>query len=156
MRQTAAVLPDEPDIPSPEDEETKRQRLRNMDGGVEAGDATTDVAASSSDCGACDTPDCNDAGCDIPGCDGCDLLVFVRLSSLLLLAAAVLPETGGRALAVAFLGVYRRWLTRYTPACPATPSCSAYAVAAVETLGVRHGLVAAAARVRGCRVATGT
>ncbi|QNG55658.1 membrane protein insertion efficiency factor YidD [Pseudonocardia petroleophila] len=45
---------------------------------------------------------------------------------------------------------YRRRLTRFTPRCPSTPSCSAYALTAVEERGVRRGLVLAARRIREC------
>ncbi|MBW0135392.1 membrane protein insertion efficiency factor YidD [Pseudonocardia abyssalis] len=91
------------------------------------------------------------SGCD--GCDGCDcnltLLSLTRLSTLLLLAAAVLPDIGGGAV-VRLIRFYRRRLTSLTPRCPSTPSCSAYALAVVEERGVRRGLVLAARRVREC------
>ena len=91
-------------------------------------------------------------GCDLPDCDcgGCDLL---RVSSLLAVVALVVPAgTGGLVASLVELAIrgYRRWLTRFTPACPSEPSCSAYALAAVTTLGARRGLRAAARRVRSC------
>jgi putative component of membrane protein insertase Oxa1/YidC/SpoIIIJ protein YidD len=94
-------------------------------------------------------------GCD--GCDGpCDF-TLLRLSSLLVLAAVLLPDRpAGRRLVRALVRGYQRRLTRFTPACPSTPNCSAYALTAVDSLGVRHGLVAAAARVRGCGAADRT
>ena len=151
MRHTAAVQPDDPTGPSLEKELAEEERRRNQsatgDGGGDAVDAAT------SGCGGCDAVGCDAPSCDLPGCDGCDgcnLLVLVRLSSLLLVAATVLPERGGRAVVRMLLRGYRRWLTRYTPACPSTPSCSAYALAAVETFGARAGLVAAAHRIRRC------
>jgi putative component of membrane protein insertase Oxa1/YidC/SpoIIIJ protein YidD len=64
-------------------------------------------------------------------------------------AAAVVPHRGGAAV-LALLRFYRRRLTRFTPRCPSTPSCSAFAVAAVQELGARRGLAAAARRVRDC------
>lgn len=49
------------------------------------------------------------------------------------------------------IGVYRRHLTRYTPTCPLTPSCSTYALHAVRTLGARRGLEATLRRLDECR-----
>ncbi len=106
------------------------------------------------------------------GCDGCDCNLTLlqvallaglvgpravqnrmtrgpRLSTVLLVAATVLPHRAGPAVAAA-IRLYRRRLTRFTPACPGTPSCSTYALAAVEDLGARRGLRLAVARVRGC------
>jgi hypothetical protein len=153
MRHTAAVQPDETPGPSLEKELAEEERRRNQS---TPGDAvgTVDAADTAAGCGGCDTPNCDTPNCDGPSCDGCggcDLLLFVRLSSLLLVAAAVLPETGGRAVVRMLLWGYRRWLTRFTPACPSTPSCSAYAWEAVESFGVRRGLAATARRVRSCR-----
>ncbi len=154
MRETPAVQPDDPTGPSLEKELAEEQRRRGQAGGG-TGD-TGDSASSACDVISCDTPSCDLPDCDLPGCDGCDgcdgcnLLVLVRLSSLLLVAAAVMPETGGRVLVRALLRAYRRWLTRFTPACPSTPSCSAYALAAVETRGARVGLIATAHRIRRC------
>lgn len=89
----------------------------------------------------------SDGGC---GCDGpCDLSLL-RLSTLLFLAAAVVPARGADGLVRAAVRGYQRWLSRFTPRCPGTPSCSAFALDAVESLGVRRGLAAAAARVRDC------
>lgn len=88
------------------------------------------------------------------GCDGCDcnlsLLAITRLSTLLLLAAAVLPDRGGSALARGMIRFYRRRITRFTPRCPSTPSCSAFALTAVRERGARRGLAAAARRIRDC------
>jgi putative component of membrane protein insertase Oxa1/YidC/SpoIIIJ protein YidD len=99
----------------------------------------------SCDVPSCDFPSCD--GCDVPGCD-CNLLL--RLSTLLAVAAALVPGRAGRRPVLALLRFYRRRLTRFTPACPSTPSCSAYAVRAVQDLGARRGLAAAARRVRAC------
>jgi len=90
------------------------------------------------------------------GCDGCDCnLSLLRVSTLLFLAAAVVPPRGGDRLVRAAVRGYQRWLTRFTPRCPGTPSCSAFALAAVEAHGARRGLAAAAARVRSCGSAPG-
>jgi membrane protein insertion efficiency factor YidD len=87
-------------------------------------------------------------GCDCNGpCDGLSLL---RVSTVLLVAAAVVPARGAGGLVRAALRGYQRWLSRFTPACPSTPSCSAYALAAVGRHGARRGLRLAAARVRDC------
>jgi len=90
-------------------------------------------------------------GCDCNGpCDGLSLL---RVSTVLLVAAAVVPARGAGGLVRAALRGYQRWLSRFTPACPSTPSCSAYALAAVARHGARRGLRLAAARVHTCGVA---
>jgi hypothetical protein len=90
------------------------------------------------------------SACD--ACDVCDFCDFplLRISSLLLFTAAVVPDAGGRRPTTALIRFYRRHLSRFTPTCPSTPSCSAYALASVETLGTRRGLAAAAHRLRGC------
>ena len=74
---------------------------------------------------------------------------LLRLSTLLRLVAVLVPGRAAPVVAGAIRS-YQRHLTRWTPACPGTPSCSAYALTAVETLGARRGLVAAAARLRAC------
>lgn len=143
------MQPDGPSLekrPEPEggDEEEKEERRRNIaDGGVDAVDAASDGCGSCDATPGCDLPDCN-------LCDGCDFLLFVRLSSLLFLVAAIVPERGGATVVRGLLRFYRRRLTRFTPTCPSTPSCSAFATAAVESLGARRGLTAAARRVRDC------
>lgn len=89
-------------------------------------------------------------GGDGCSCDGpCDFSLL-RVSPLLLLAAAVVPARGASGLVRAALRGYQRWLSRFTPNCPSTPSCSAYALAAVARHGARRGLRLAAARVRAC------
>lgn len=143
------MQPDDVPGPSLEKELAEEERRRNRNASGDSG-AVDAADAASSGCGGCDAVGCDTPNCDGPSCGGCDLLLFVRLSSLLLVAAAVLPETGGRAVVRLLLRVYRRWLTPFTPACPSRPSCSTYATAAVESLGVRRGLVAAAHRVRSC------
>jgi hypothetical protein len=87
-----------------------------------------------------------DSGCDGP-CD-CNF-TLLRLSTALLVASALTPASGSGRLAWALIRCYQRWLSRFTPACPSTPSCSAYALAAVDALGPRRGL-AAAHRIRRC------
>jgi putative component of membrane protein insertase Oxa1/YidC/SpoIIIJ protein YidD len=135
-------------VPGPDDELAEEERRQRREQAVDAGDAGTEVAAERTGwCDGCDFP-----GCDLPDCDcgGCDLL---RVSSLLAVVALVMPASAGGLVAslveLAIRG-YRRWLTRFTPACPSEPSCSAYALAAVTTLGPRRGLRAAARRVRSC------
>jgi putative component of membrane protein insertase Oxa1/YidC/SpoIIIJ protein YidD len=134
-------------MPGGDDEIAEEERRQRREQAVDAGDTGTEAAGSVGWCDGCDAPDCDLPGCDVPDCDcgGCDLL---RVSTLLALVAAVVPA---RAPGVALLiRGYRRWLTRFTPACPSEPSCSAYALRAVQTLGARRGLSAAARRVRGC------
>jgi membrane protein insertion efficiency factor YidD len=94
--------------------------------------------------------DCSDCDCDLP-CDlPCDCDLLLRLSTLLSVAAALVPARAGRSPVLALLRFYRRRLTRFTPSCPSTPSCSSYALDAVQTLGARRGLAAAGRRVRDC------
>lgn len=86
--------------------------------------------------------------CD--SCDGpCDFSLL-RVSAVLLLAAAVMPAAHGGRLVLSLIRGYQRWLSRFTPRCPSTPSCSRYAHSAVESLGPRRGLAAAARRIRHC------
>jgi putative component of membrane protein insertase Oxa1/YidC/SpoIIIJ protein YidD len=74
----------------------------------------------------------------------------VRLSTVLLLVAAVLPAMGADRLVAASIRGYQRRLSRFTPACPGAVSCSEYALAAVHRFGARRGLVEAARRVERC------
>jgi membrane protein insertion efficiency factor YidD len=133
-----------------EDEEEKEERRRQEQAstGTDVGEAGAEEVGSGS-CGSpsCDGPDCN--GCDGPDC-GCDLLLFVRLSTLLLIMATLLPAGGSGVVVRALIRGYQRRLSRYTPTCPSTPSCSAYALLAVEALGPRRGLAAAARRIDDC------
>ena len=85
------------------------------------------------------------------GCDACDLLLMsLSLSAVLRLVAGALPRRRGSDAVVALIRGYQRLLSRFTPCCPQTPSCSAYAVDAVRRLGPRRGIRAAAARIRAC------
>jgi hypothetical protein len=86
------------------------------------------------------------SACALP----CDCSLLLNLSTALRLAALLVPGRAGRRPVLALLGLYRRRLTRFTPRCPSTPSCSAHAVDAVRALGARRGLLAAARRVRDC------
>ncbi len=90
--------------------------------------------------------------CDCDACDVCNfwLIGLVRLSTVLLVVAAVLPDAGGTAVASRAIGGYQRWLSRFTARCPSTPSCSAYAATAVRELGARRGLRSAATRITAC------
>ena len=140
------VAVDNLSMPGRDDELDEEARRRRQEQAGEAGDAGTEAAAGSS--GWCDS--CDFSSCDFPDCDcgGCDLL-FLRVSTLLAFVALIVPVGTGGLVAAAIRG-YRRWLTRFTPSCPSEPSCSAYALAAVQTLGARRGLRAAARRVRAC------
>lgn len=108
-----------------------------MEGGSDRPDLRDDAASAAFSPGSC---------CDGCECDGFPLL---RLSVLLTVTALVLPASAGGPV-VGLIRFYRRLLTRFTPPCPSTPSCSAYALAAVRDLGARRGLVAAANRLRAC------
>jgi len=125
----------------PAAEDPDDHRGNAVDAGTSGLEAGSDVADSGG-CGSCDA-------CDGPDC-GCDFLLFLRLSTVLLLVAAVLPAVGADHLVGALIRGYQRWLSRFTPACPSTVSCSAYALAAVHRLGARRGLAAAAHRVERC------
>jgi putative component of membrane protein insertase Oxa1/YidC/SpoIIIJ protein YidD len=136
------------------DRERRRRREERRDK-VEAAGDTFEVVDSVRSCGSgCGRPGSGrggggggggDCGCDGPG--GCTLL---GISPLLLVAAAVVPARGAGGLVLVALRGYQRWLSRFTPACPSTPSCSAYARSAVARHGARRGLRLAASRVRGC------
>jgi hypothetical protein len=147
------VTVDNVSMPGPDDELAEEERRQRREQAGDAGDAGTEAAAGSTGwCDGCDAPSCDVPGCDLPDCDcgGCDLL---RVSSLLAVVALVAPPGDGGLVAtliqLAIRG-YRRWLTRFTPACPSEPSCSAYALTAVRTSGARRGLRAAARRLRSC------
>jgi putative component of membrane protein insertase Oxa1/YidC/SpoIIIJ protein YidD len=89
--------------------------------------------------------------------DACDCGGFplLKLSLLLTVAGLLLPASAVRPVG-GLIRAYQRHLTRFTPPCPAAPSCSAYALRAVQRLGARRGLAAAAARVRACSAARTT
>ena len=83
------------------DEDAEEGKQRAADAADTAGMAGESVAAGSgSDCDVgCDS-------CDGPDC-GCDVLMFVRLSTLLLAVAALLPAVGCDRLVVASIRGYR-------------------------------------------------
>jgi Putative membrane protein insertion efficiency factor len=134
------------------EEERRRRQEQAGDPGNSTGGGGGDSAGwcdvGSCDMRSCDVPSCDVPSCDVPDCDcgGCNLL---RVSTVLALAALVVP-TGADGLVAALIRFYRRWLTRLTPVCPSSPSCSVYALTAVQTLGARRGLAAAAHRIRAC------
>ena len=105
-----------------------------MQGGSDCAGLGDDVAA-----GAVAAVD----ACDCGGFPLLNLSLLLTVAALLLPASAALPVRG-------LILAYQRLLTRFTPACPSSPSCSAYALTAVQRLGARRGLTAAAARVRAC------
>jgi putative component of membrane protein insertase Oxa1/YidC/SpoIIIJ protein YidD len=84
----------------------------------------------------------------VGACD-CGGFPLLKLSFLLTVAALLLPASAARPVG-GVIRAYQRHLTRFTPACPMAPSCSAYALRIVRRLGARRGLAAAAARVRTC------
>jgi putative component of membrane protein insertase Oxa1/YidC/SpoIIIJ protein YidD len=87
----------------------------------------------------------------VAAADACDCGGFplLKLSFLLAVAALLLPAAAARPVG-GLIRAYQRHLTRFTPAWPLAPSCSAYALQVVRRLGARRGLAAAAARVRAC------
>ncbi|MFC3990238.1 membrane protein insertion efficiency factor YidD [Actinoplanes siamensis] len=104
-----------------------------------------------------------DSGCDCdPGCDcdfpGCDLF---RLSTLLTLVALLghrsTVRPAERAVVAAIHG-YRRVSPRLPTRCRYRPTCSAYALEAIQKYGLGGGLRLVAARLRRCgpRIALGT
>lgn len=122
-------------VPAPEPQKKKRPAPREpMQGGSDQARLGDDVAV-----GAVVAAD----ACD---CGGFPLL---KLSFLLAVAALLVPASAVRPVG-GLIRTYQRLLTRFTPVCPSSPSCSAYALAAVQRLGARRGLAAAAARVRRC------
>ncbi|WP_063714098.1 MULTISPECIES: membrane protein insertion efficiency factor YidD [unclassified Actinoplanes] len=110
------------------------------------------------DCGpGCDLPDCDVPGCDCDG-PGCDLF---RLSSLLTVVALLghrSTERPAERLVVAAIRGYRKVSPRLPTRCRFTPTCSAYALAAIQKYGLGRGLRLAADRLRRCgpRVPLGT
>ncbi len=54
-------------------------------------------------------------------------------------------------LVVGAIGFYRQYISPYkTPCCRFVPTCSEYAIVAVETFGVRKGLFLATKRLLKC------
>lgn len=132
------------------DEDEEKKSTAGDDSGI--ADAATDGCALAG-CEAFDGGCSFGDGCD--GCDpGCNLIFFTRLlprlSTLLLVVALVAPASGLNGLFRAPIRLYRRHLTHLTPRCPSSPSCSEYALSAIDRLGARRGLAEAAARIRGC------
>jgi hypothetical protein len=137
-----------------EPEQERRNRRRRREERQDTADAvggTCELIDSVRGCGTgCSRLGRGRGGSDGCSCDGpCDL-PLLRVSPLLLAAAAMVPARGASGLVRMALRGYQRWLSRFTPACPSTPSCSAYALAAVARHGARRGLRLAAARVRAC------
>ncbi|MCW2139458.1 hypothetical protein BXY51_004019 [Actinoplanes cyaneus] len=107
-----------------------------------------------------DNCDCDPGCCDLPSCDvpGCDLF---RLSTLLTIVALLghrsTARPAERAVLAAIRG-YRKVSPRLPTRCRFRPTCSAYAVEAIQRYGLGRGLRMAAARLRRCgpRVPLGT
>ena len=132
--------------PGGDDGAAEEERRRRQEQAGESGDPVGDAAVAGSGwCDGCDVPDCDLPDCDCGGCD----FPLLRVSTLLALVALIVPARIDGLVAILIRG-YRRWLTRFTPTCPSRPSCSAYALGAVQTLGARRGLLAAAWQVRAC------
>ena len=124
----------DPQVPDQNRTKKRRPPREPMQGGSDQARLGDDLAVGADIAvGACD-------------CGGFPLL---KLSFLLTVAALLLPASAARPVG-GLIRCYQRHLTRFTPACPLAPSCSAYALRIVQRLGARHGLAAAAARVRDC------
>jgi hypothetical protein len=151
-----------------EDESARRRRKKREDaswtdlaegvptGGISGGTGGRQGGGRGDGWGDCGTSACGGSGGSGRGGDGCDgpcdcnASLLLRLSTALLVVSAMTPAWGSGRLVRAFIRGYQRWVSRYTPACPSNPSCSAYALVAVEALGPRRGLAAAALRVKSC------
>src|SRR5690242_12089844 len=104
-----------------------------MEGGSSSRPSAGDDLSTATSWGWCD-------GCDAcGGCDGGDCSFPLLRVSLLLAVAALLVPRSAAGPVMAAIRCYQRMLTRFTPACPSAPSCSAYALAAVQRLGAREG-----------------
>lgn len=133
-----------------ESEHERRSRRRRREERQDTSDAVGNTCELIDSVRGCSRLGRGRGGSDGCSCDGpCDL-PLLRVSPLLLVAAAMVPAHGASGLVRAALRGYQRWLSRFTPACPSTPSCSAYALSAVARHGARRGLRLAAARVRAC------
>ena len=131
-------------------EEEERRRRKKDDDGADVEDL---AEAPGMVCDGCSLArrSCSGRRGGGEGCDACDLLlVSLSVSAMLQLVAGLLPRHRGTGAVVAVIRSYQRLLTRFTPCCPQTPSCSAYAVDTVRRLGPRRGIRAAAARIRDC------
>jgi putative membrane protein insertion efficiency factor len=101
----------------------------------------------------CDVPGCD---CDIPGCDCFSLSTMVRLSAALTRTSGR-SGPGGRVSASAQHAVttairgYRVISPRLPTRCRYQPTCSAYALLAIERHGLGAGLRLTAARLARCR-----
>ncbi|TWF74394.1 hemolytic domain-containing protein [Pseudonocardia hierapolitana] len=136
------------------EEERRNRRRRRREERRDTADAVGDTCEFIDSVRGCGTG-CSRLGRGRGGSDGCSCdgpcdFPLLRVSPLLLVAAAMVPARGASGLVRAALLGYQRWLSRFTPVCPSTPSCSAYALGAVARHGARRGLRLAAARVRGC------
>ena len=94
----------------------------------------------------CDVPACD---CDIPGCDCFSLSLVLRLAA----ALAGRPAHRGRAerAVTGTIRGYRRVSPHLPTRCRYTPTCSAYALEAIDRHGLRTGLRLAATRIARCR-----
>ncbi|MEV0898637.1 membrane protein insertion efficiency factor YidD [Actinoplanes sp. NPDC049802] len=91
---------------------------------------------------SCAGPDCD---CDIPGCDCFSLSTIVRLSAVLV------PATRSERAVVGAIHGYRKISPKLPTRCRYTPTCSAYALQAIERHGLRAGLRLTAGRLARCR-----
>jgi putative membrane protein insertion efficiency factor len=97
-----------------------------------------------------------ETGCCLAEAIGCgpQLLLLAPRMGAVLLAGPVPrrpPASGSRAVALVRLYQERISVRRRRPCCRMTPSCSAYAVEALQTHGTARGLRLTAARLLRCR-----
>jgi putative membrane protein insertion efficiency factor len=132
--------------------EVPGQGLRDIADGA---DGALDVADSLDSSGACDS--CN-GGCDGcgDGCDGgsCDCLTAMTWR-LAVIAVVCLLAPGRRGVRDRLLRAVHRYRAEVSPkrppCCRYTPTCSTYAVAALERHGAAKGTYLTARRLRRCR-----
>lgn len=90
---------------------------------------------------------CNPAcDCDIPGCDCFSLSTMVRLSSVLFF-----EKSRSERVVVGAIHGYRKVSPKLPTRCRYTPTCSAYALQAIDRHGLRAGLRLTAGRLARCR-----
>ncbi|MFC7533694.1 membrane protein insertion efficiency factor YidD [Actinoplanes sp. GCM10030250] len=94
----------------------------------------------------CDVPACD---CDVPGCDCFSLSLLLRTAAVLTRTPA--PKGRAERTVTGAIRGYRRVSPKLPTRCRYTPTCSAYALEAIDRHGLGAGLRLAAARLSRCR-----